>query len=173
MTAALALAAAANTTCWNWVVASPVTNRPGISWQNLVSEPMIAVLLERHVLTQNTQVSLAELARLPFMGSSLQLNPQTGDYTPTLFEEGGFRPIQYLACDVPLRHPQMNLVREGLGVSLAPLSSQNKNPAVDGVVYRPLVGELVVSHTFLWPTARNSPILETFMRMAIEEGRDH
>ena len=147
--------------------------RPGISWQNLASELLVAVLPERHVLAENKQVLLDELARLPFVGSSLQLNPQTGDYTPTLYEEAGFRPIQYLACDVPLRFPQLNLVSDGLGVSLASLSVQKKSPAVSGVVYRPLTEELVGSHTFLWQTARTSPILENFLHLANEESLGH
>lgn len=142
--------------------------KPGISWCNFISEPLVAVLPPRHVLAGHDRVSLDDLSNQPFVGASMQLNPLTGDYTPTLYEEAGFKPIRYLGCDAPRRTPEIKLVSDGQGVSLAPLHEQN-NPAIQGVIYRPLAENLLANHTLLWRAADTSAVLAAFLKLSKEE----
>jgi DNA-binding transcriptional LysR family regulator len=133
----------------------------GICNENLSADPLVAALPAGHKLAENEKVSLAELAAQPFIWSSGQLNPRTGDYTPTLFEEANFLPQKFIS-DLHRNSGQLALVGQGVGVSLA----HPKDTRPPGVVFRPLAEEFRGCHTLFWSCANASAALRAFIELA-------
>jgi DNA-binding transcriptional LysR family regulator len=134
---------------------------PELCYTNLSDDALVAVLPSGHPLTEKAQVSLKELAGEPFIWSSAQLNPRTGDYTPTLFEEAGFLPEKFVT-GLSRKGNRLDPVAQGLGVSLA----HHADLPYKGTVYRPLDEEFLGCHSLLWSGENSSASLKNFIELA-------
>ncbi|MBN9391917.1 MAG: LysR family transcriptional regulator [Chloroflexi bacterium] len=134
---------------------------PELCYANLSDVALVAVLPTGHTLAEKTEVSLMELSGEPFIWSSTQLNPRTGDYTPTLFEEAGFLPEKFVTGHSRKGH-RLEPVAQGLGVSLA----HHADLPYEGTVIRPLAEEFLGCHTLLWSCENSSASLKNFIRLA-------
>lgn len=134
---------------------------PDLCWSNLSTDALVAVLPPEHPLGENAEVSLKELAREPFIWSSGQLNPRTGDYTPTLFEEAGFLPERFVTSH-SRKANRLDLVAQGQGVSLAHYADL----PYEGTISRPLDEEFLGCHTLLWSCANSTASLRKFIEVA-------
>lgn len=100
----------------------------------LYPEPFVAALPAASPLAAQDRVSLADLAREPFVAFSRGVGPSVHDAVLAAFRTAGVSPS--IAHEATHLYTYLGLVAAGLGVSLLPSSVAHLQRA--GVVYRPL-----------------------------------
>lgn len=106
----------------------------GLTLENLLQEPFLAVLPVQHALAKARRVSVAKLAAEPFVLYSRNCGPLAFDRTMACCDAAGFRPR--IVQETPQWPTVLRLVSAGLGVSLAPASVAGLQ--LPDVVFRPI-----------------------------------
>ena len=106
--------------------------RQGLTIQQILREPFVAVLPAGHKLGKQAVVSPAELKDEPFVLFSRAMGALAYDRTVACCEAEGFRPN--FVQDAPQWPTVLRLVAAGLGVSLAPACVASL--ALPGVLFR-------------------------------------
>jgi len=123
----------------------------GVRLRRLPPEPTLIALPASHPLAARSELPLTALANEPFVlfprGAGLSLYDQIVDSC----REAGFEPV--IGQSAPQISSVVNLVAADLGVSIVPRSIAQI--ALDGVVYRPIVGPAPIASLAL-ATPRDS-----------------
>lgn len=123
----------------------------GVRLRRLPPEPTLIALPASHKLAAETELPLTALANEPFVlfprGAGLSLYDQIVDSC----REAGFEPV--IGQSAPQISSVVNLVAADLGVSIVPQSIAQI--ALEGVVYRPIVGPAPIASLAL-ATPRDS-----------------
>jgi DNA-binding transcriptional LysR family regulator len=132
---------------------------PDLQMETLAREELLAAVPANHAAARNAQIDLAVLSSEVFL-------------VPKRHEFGGLHEIVINACHkagfVPrkiqptrLLQTALCLVAGGLGVTLVPESFRDK-VQMAGLVYRPLLSELVVDLVAVWVRGNDTPLLRRF-----------
>ncbi|MCW5891286.1 MAG: LysR family transcriptional regulator [bacterium] len=141
------------------LVRLPVSVGRDLVVEPLLSEPIVAVLPQRHRLARRSRVRLAELADETIMLFQRHVAPGYYDLLISACLGAGFTPRTF--------HPgslqtNLALVSAGLGVSLLPASIRNLRRA--GVVHRPLAPPVPrVALAVAWRRDERSAVVPAFV----------
>ncbi|MBR1219286.1 LysR family transcriptional regulator [Bradyrhizobium sp. U87765 SZCCT0131] len=145
----------------------PGVPTPGLAFERLAQEPIVAALPDDHPLARLRTVPLAHLAGEGFVFWPRHKGVGFHDQVVGLCRHAGFSPrIVQEARQMPTI---VGLVAGGLGVALVPASLRQARR--DGVAFRPLAVDAPrsVSHVdtvAAWMAARASPVREAFLAVA-------
>jgi DNA-binding transcriptional LysR family regulator len=106
--------------------------RDGLTLEQALREPFVAVLPARHKLAGKAAISPGDLRSEPFVLFARRMGALAFDRTVACCEAEGFRPN--IVQDAPQWPTVVRLVAAGLGVSLAPACVANV--VMPGVVYK-------------------------------------
>ncbi|MET0188508.1 MAG: LysR substrate-binding domain-containing protein [Pseudonocardia sediminis] len=136
-----------------------------VTVEELISEPLLAVLPDDHRLAAHDTVDPADLAGEPFVLWARPLGSAFFDILTGYCREHGFSPrIVAEGADI---ETQLSLVAAGLGVSLQPSYYANLRPP--GVAFRPLSGDVpTVALQVAWRRRDRSPAVGHFVQAARE-----
>ena len=133
--------------------------------ERLYAEPFIAALPATSALAARDEVSLAELAREPFIGFSRRVGPSVHDAVVAAFRAAGF--TVSIVSETTHLYANLGLVAAGIGVSLLPASIANLQRT--GVVYRPLEAPApTIDLGMVWRADDASPTLLRFVEIVRE-----
>ncbi|MDQ1649621.1 MAG: hypothetical protein QOG60_1678 [Frankiaceae bacterium] len=137
--------------------------RPGLSHESLVEEPLVVALAEDHRLAAEETIAPGELADEPFVLWPRALGADYFDIVTGYCREHGFSPrVVAEGKDI---ETQLGLVAAGWGVSLQPAFYANLRPL--GVAFRPLRGVAPpVVLQVAWRTTDRSPAVQHFVAVA-------
>ncbi|HTX49810.1 MAG TPA: LysR family transcriptional regulator [Caulobacteraceae bacterium] len=120
------------------VLIRTAASRPeGVALHRLADEPMIAALPADHPLATAPALALTELAGETFVAYPRAEGAGLYDAIIAACHGAGFSP--HVGHETPQMIATLSLVAAGLGVSLVPASLTRMR--LDGVAYRPLLGE--------------------------------
>lgn len=130
----------------------------------LISESVVVVLPEGHMLGENTTVDLAELAHEPFIMVPRSREPTVFDRYVSLCSHAGFSPR--VVQEGQQIHTIVELVAAGLGVALGPASLTNLRRS--DVVYRPVSnpGNITLETGLAWRSDDTSATVKGFVQTA-------
>ncbi|RZT86673.1 LysR family transcriptional regulator [Pseudonocardia sediminis] len=136
-----------------------------VTVEELISEPLLAVLPGDHPLAAHDTVDAGDLAGEPFVLWPRPLGSAFFDILTGYCREHGFSPrIVAEGADI---ETQLSLVAAGLGVSLQPSYYANLRPP--GVAFRPLSGDVpTVALQVAWRRRDRSPAVGHFVEAARE-----
>lgn len=133
----------------------------------IYAEPLLAVLPKYHPLAAKPIISVAELAKDPFVSIPRTIAPVVFDMIVNHCQSNGFRPD--IRLEANLQQTIVNLVGEGLGVALVPTSMQAMH--LESTVFKPLVNAPVVEVAVIWNKENRNPCIRTFSDTAVEVWR--
>jgi DNA-binding transcriptional LysR family regulator len=136
----------------------------GLRISELWSEPLLAVLPERHALAAQAAVSLADLSSLPLILGPRATNPGMHDQLLALCRRSGLDP----RLGPPLENLQEALATISAGRAWTLLSATNAPRRAPGVAIRTLAGAFAPASVALaWRATGASPLARTFIDLAI------
>ncbi len=119
-----------------------------LAWQRILREPLLAMIPADHPLAARTAVSLAELAREPFVFFDPHVGTGLYDDILGIMRRYGLAPV--MAQEVGEAMTIIGLVAAGLGVSILPASF--KRVQLSDMRWVPIVEKEAVSEMWLvWP----------------------
>lgn len=125
------------------------------------SEALVLALPESHPLAVASRVAVEKLAAETFLGFERHQGPLMFDAIVATCMRHGFSPKLFPARQM---HTIVSLVSGGIGVALVPESVQALRR--EGVVYRPMKGELTYVETVaVWRRMDESPRVKAFLAM--------
>lgn len=128
----------------------------------LHSEPLCAVLPSTHPLAAQACIDVAWLADERFVSFPSSTAPALHEALLSCCQQQGFSP--HIHLETHLQQTIVNLVAEGLGVSLVPDSMRRMQLA--GAVFRPLLASPRVEQGLYWNSANSNPCLPGFIECA-------
>ncbi|WP_296247746.1 LysR family transcriptional regulator [Pseudomonas sp. UBA4194] len=147
----------------------PLALPDSLSYIELFSEPLVAVLDAKHPLAaRDGGILLQELAEQPFVFFPRSYGSGLYAQLLNLARQAGFSP--HIAQEAGEAMTIIGLVAAGLGVSVLPASY--KAMRMDGVVYKALLDEEAV--TAVWVVQRKGPVsamAQGFVRLLEREAR--
>jgi len=152
-------------------VRSAVSGGEGITFYNLLDEPMFAALPASHPLARKRKpLALAELAAEAFVLYRRASGPGLHDAIVGACQAAGFTPRT--EQEAPRITATLNLVAAGLGVTLVPQSLASLQP--EAIVYRPLTGRprLVAPLRLACRSVDHAAAARRFVALVRREARD-
>lgn len=136
---------------------------PGLTFETVLEEPVVAALPDTHLLAQRPLVSLDDLEGEPLVLLTPAGSPGLrAALAPSISRLGG---EERIVQEVAEMQTVIGLVAAGVGVSLVPESVRAL--VRHGVTYRPLDGDApVVKLAMAWRTTDESPVLASFLEQA-------
>lgn len=136
---------------------------PGLTFETVLEEPVVAALPDTHLLAQRPLVSLDDLEGEPLVLLTPAGSPGlSAALAPSISRLGG---EERIVQEVAEMQTVIGLVAAGVGVSLVPESVRAL--VRHGVTYRPLDGDApVVKLAMAWRTTDESPVLASFLEQA-------
>ena len=125
-------------------------------------EPLCAVLPSRHPLATQARLDIAQLAEESFVSFPRDTAPALHEAFMDCCRQAGFSPRVRL--ETHLQQTIVNLVSEGLGVSLVPDSMRRMQ--LDGAVFRPLLSSPQIEQGLYWHEGNANPCLGGFIDCA-------
>ncbi len=141
----------------------PPLAAPDLAQEEILREPLVVALAEKHPLARRKRVAIAHLATESFLLFPRPLAPGLYDQIIGLCQQGGFSP--QIVQEAVQMQTIVSLVAAEIGVALVPESLQNLRRV--GVVYRPLKErgpETVIS--LVWRKGDLSPTVAQFLAIA-------
>ena len=132
-----------------------------LRYQRLHAEPLCVVLPASHPLAAAPQFQLAALANESFITFPAQTAPALHQAVMRSCHDAGFEP--QIRLETQLQQTIVNLVAEGLGVSLVPEAMRKMQ--MPGVIFRPLEHSPTVELGLMWPVQHDNPCLSHFLRV--------
>jgi len=130
----------------------------GLVLEQVLDEPLWALLPEHHPLAAHPGVKLGELAHENFVLFARHVAPFGFDFIVGACLEAGFSPR--IVAEAPNDHVKASLVAGGLGVSLVLWSARHL--LLPGVTYRPIVGGPSLPMYLAWRQGSDNPLLIRF-----------
>ncbi len=143
-------------------IAFPWQRPPGLEYEALYTEPLCAVLPAGHPLVSKADLAVADLAEEPFITFPMTTAPALHEMVMGCCREQGFEPR--IRLETHLQQTIVNLVAEGLGVSLVPQSLGRME--LPGAVFRPVAGARQVEQGMIWSAHNENPCLAGFLETA-------
>jgi DNA-binding transcriptional LysR family regulator len=136
---------------------------PGVTTEAIARHPLIVALPRRHRLASRQRLTLAELAREPYILFKREAAPLFYDYVISLFQ----REAIPLNVRHEANHPSttLGLVAAGIGLTLLPLSVDHR---YTGVVFRTLAAGARLEIALAWRAHNDSALIQKF-RQTIRE----
>jgi len=151
----------------------PPVDAPGITLDEVESEPRVFVLAAGHPLASRDKLELADVAGLPWVAAA----PAVDGCAPLRWRDEWLvspRP----GGDVPVIGAEARTIDEwrehvvaGHGISLCPASSEEYN-ARPGLVFVPGKGVPVTSLCVAWREGDERPVVRSFVELALSVARD-
>lgn len=138
-----------------------------LQYQPLYREPLCAVLPHDHALASRQCISAGDLAHESFVTFPRSTAPTLHEVMMDCCREYGFRPS--IRLETHLQQTIVNLVAEGLGVSLVPDSMRRMQLA--GAVFRPLERSPLIEQGLYWNERHANPCRPAFLDCALEVAR--
>jgi DNA-binding transcriptional LysR family regulator len=143
-------------------LAFPWQRPAGLEYLCVHREPLCAVLPADHPLAQEETVAVADLAGEPFITFPAATAPALHALVAGCCREHGFEPK--VCLETHLQQTIVNLVAEGLGVSLVPRSMGKMQ--LQGAAFRPIAAPPLVEQGIIWAAANPNPCLPHFLACA-------
>lgn len=143
-------------------IAFPWQRPPGLEYMPIYAEPLCAVLPTGHRLAQHHEIAVAQLASEPFITFPVATAPALHELVIGCCREHGFEPR--IRMETHLQQTIVNLVAEGLGVSLVPQSMSRMQ--LPGAVFRPVSATRMVEQGAIWAASNDNPCLKCFLDCA-------
>lgn len=136
----------------------------GLEVQELVKEPLVAVLPARHRLASAKTVAIKDLSREPLILMSRLLDPESYAQIQQLFARAGV--AMNIAYELEHSLSMINFVAMGIGCSLLPDYARSiRQP---GVVYKPLRSPNLVKTLAMIRKEGRSALAESFYRFTAD-----
>lgn len=143
-------------------IAFPWQRPAGLEYLRIHVEPLCAVLPAGHRLALEHEIPVGELAAEPFITFPASTAPALHEMVIGSCREHGFEP--HIRLETHLQQTIVNLVAEGLGVSLVPQSMSRMQ--LPGVVFRPVYAARMVEQGVIWAVDNDNPCLTGFLDCA-------
>ncbi|MFW0783530.1 LysR family transcriptional regulator [Gordonia sp. CPCC 206044] len=148
------------------IVALPVAAE--LSTVTMRIEPLVVAMPAAHPLAAHTSVSVGDLIDEPFVVYPSAHGSKVRDAAFALCSGAGFVPR--IAREAPDPYSLLALV--GVGIGVAVVVAATTHISVDGVVYRPIDGDVPELRIALaWRTDRMSPVVDRVVEMIRETHR--
>jgi DNA-binding transcriptional LysR family regulator len=132
-----------------------------LQWESIARHRTVVVLPAKHPLARKSQVSLAELKTMFFVGLSERTHPGFRNWLTETCRQAAF--IPRILQDAELEAALMTFVADGLGVSLA--REPIKKLPHPGVAFRPLTPLLKSDYCIAWNRDNDSRALQEYIRI--------
>jgi len=126
------------------------------------AEPLCAVLPADHALAAKADLTVGDLAGEPFITFPAATAPALHELVIGCCRAHGFEPR--IRLETHLQQTIVNLVGEGLGVSLVPQSLGKMQ--LPNAVFRPVPGTPQVEQGLIWAAGNDNPCLAGFLAAA-------
>jgi DNA-binding transcriptional LysR family regulator len=143
-------------------IAFPWQRPPGLEYLAVFTEPLCAVLPAGHRLAKPQTVNVSDLADEPFITFPAATAPALHEMVIGCCREHGFEPR--IRLETHLQQTIVNLIAEGLGVSLVPQSMSKMQ--LPGAVFRPVTAPRMVEQGVIWAAGNDNPCLACFLACA-------
>ena len=143
-------------------IAFPWQRPPGLEYLAVFTEPLCAVLPAGHRLAKQKTVNVGDLADEPFITFPAATAPALHEMVIGCCREHGFEPR--IRLETHLQQTIVNLIAEGLGVSLVPQSMSKMQ--LPGAVFRPVTAPRMVEQGVIWAAGNDNPCLACFLACA-------
>jgi len=138
------------------------SDHQGLCYQPLHTETLCIALPAEHPLARRRDLSLGDLRDEPFILTPRNTAPLLHDHIMARCQAAGFAPQVRLYTQ--LQGTIVNLVAEGLGVSLVPSAmARNKLP---GLRFLPLADSPEIEFGITWHPDNGNPCLASFLAVA-------
>jgi DNA-binding transcriptional LysR family regulator len=136
---------------------------PGVTTEAIALHPLIVALPRRHRLASRRRLTLADLAREPYILFKRDTAPLFYDYVISLYQ----RESLPLNVRHEAEHPStmLGLVAAGIGLTLLPLTVDHR---YTGVVFRTLAAGARLEIALAWRVHNDSALIQKF-RQTIRE----
>ncbi len=134
----------------------------GLEYMPIHTEPLCAVLPKNHRLARQEVIDVVELAGEPFVTVPVAAAPALFELVMGCCRDHGFEP--HIRLQTLLQQTIVNLVAEGLGVSLVPQSMGKIR--LEGAVFRPVGRPRIVEQGVIWAARNSNPCLTPFLNCA-------
>ncbi|MFJ4142007.1 LysR family transcriptional regulator [Pseudomonas sp. NPDC089734] len=138
----------------------PMPDRPQLRYHRLHAEPLCAVLPANHPLASAEPFDVSLLSQEPFIACPRVNAPLMHDALMNGCRAAGFEP--QIRIQTHLQQTIVNLVAEGLGVSLVPTSMRKMQ--LPGVVFKSIDAPADIEFGVAWNPDNENPCLMTFLR---------
>lgn len=145
-------------------ISFPETHGEHLHYQRLLDEPLCAVLPENHRLAATSEVAVEALADEDFITFPSSTAPTLHEAVIGHCRRRGFEPR--IRLETHLQQTIVNLVAEGLGVSLVPDSMRRMQ--LPGAVFCTLRDAPQVEQGLFWSTHNDNPCIAGFIACARE-----
>lgn len=132
-----------------------------LMYEPLFLEPLCVVLPSNHPLADSSILTIQSLAESRFVLSPRENFPHLYDSIMRVCRIAGFSPQEIIHTN--LQQSIINLVAEGLGVSIVPQSMTKLNHA--GVSYKPIENSPEVQCGICWKSSNQNPCLENLLTL--------
>lgn len=143
-------------------IAFPWQRPEGLEYLSIHAEPLCAVLPADHRLAPAALIDVGELAGEPFITFPATTAPALHALVAGCCREHGFEPC--IRLETHLQQTIVNLVAEGLGVSLVPQSMSRMR--LPGAVFRAISTPRIVEQGVIWAASNANPCLARFLDCA-------
>lgn len=143
-------------------IAFPWQRPPGLEYMAVHAEPLCAVVPSAHRLAQRQAIAVSDLAGEPFITFPATTAPALHELVIGCCRDHGFEPR--IRLETHLQQTIVNLVAEGLGVSLVPQSMARMRLA--GAEFLPVAGARIVEQGIIWAAGNDNPCLARFLACA-------
>ena len=143
-------------------IAFPWQRPPGLEYLAVHTEPLCAVVPSDHHLAQGDEIAVSDLAAEPFITFPATTAPALHELVIGCCREHGFEPR--IRFETHLQQTIVNLVAEGLGVSLVPQSMSKMQ--LTGAKFLPVSGTRMVEQGVIWAAENDNPCLARFLDCA-------
>lgn len=143
-------------------IAFPWQRPAGLEYLRVYLEPLCAVLPAGHRLAARPEIAVDELAGEPFITFPASTAPALHEMVIGCCREHGFEP--HVRLETHLQQTIVNLVSEGLGVSLVPQSMSRMQ--LPGAVFLPVSAPRMVEQGLIWAAGNANPCLPRFLECA-------
>ena len=147
-------------------IAFPWQRPPGLEYHAVRIEPLCAVVPSNHRLAERHEIVVSDLAGEPFITFPASTAPALHELVIGCCHDHGFAPR--IRLETHLQQTIVNLVAEGLGVSLVPQSMSKMQLA--GAEFRPVSGSRMVEQGVIWAAENANPCLARFLECARDFG---
>lgn len=136
-----------------------------LNYRALHHEPLCAVIPSNHPLANIDILDLGQLQDYSFITFPRATAPVLYDAVIECCNAAGLQPV--IRVRTHLQQTIVNLVAEGLGVSVVPTSMRKLQ--LPGAVFKDLIDSPQVEYGMVWKNGNDNPCLSTFLRQFEDE----
>jgi DNA-binding transcriptional LysR family regulator len=131
-----------------------------LNYRALLQEPLCAVIPSDHPLAATNPIDLGAFRHDSFITFPRITAPILYDAVMDCCRAAGLQPV--VRIQTQLQQTIVNLVAEGLGVSVVPASMRKLQ--LPGAVFKDIVNSPQIEYGMVWKSGNDNPCLATFLR---------